>query len=171
MGKNELQEYQRIAVLVSLDTIRSNLLPQYLEQAKQDGRNYLLEHAERIERGLMKKLATCYDMIFLDLHTFDRRGQSCTTGVFGKNGQEFVFVPGDTAVTLGWERFSIGLNQESREELEYLFHEWEMERDPEEMIGENMAPVRQAAPALSGMATAGRYASIMRRTIWTFRNC
>jgi len=54
----ELQEYQRIAVLVSLDAIHSNLLPRYLEQAKQDGRNYLLKHAERIERGLImnKKL-------------------------------------------------------------------------------------------------------------------
>lgn len=48
----ELQEYQRIAVLVALDTIHSNQLPQYLEQAKRDGRRYLLEHAERIEKGL-----------------------------------------------------------------------------------------------------------------------
>ena len=41
---------------------------------------------------------------------------------------------------------------ESREELEYLFREWEMERDPEEMIRESMAPVRQAAigPMLVG---------------------
>lgn len=45
--------YQRIAVLVSLDAIHSGLLPQYLEQAKQDGRRYLLEHAERIEGGLL----------------------------------------------------------------------------------------------------------------------
>ena len=46
----------------------------------------------------------------------------------------------------------MGLNQESREELEYLFREWEMERDPEELIGENMAPVRRAAiaPMLAG---------------------
>ena len=48
----ELQEYQRIAVLVSLDAIHSDLLPQYLEQAKQDGRRYLLEHAKRIEGEL-----------------------------------------------------------------------------------------------------------------------
>lgn len=47
----ELQEYQRIAVLVSLDAIHSSLLPYYLELAKQDGRNYLLQHMERIERG------------------------------------------------------------------------------------------------------------------------
>ena len=169
----ELQEYQRIAVLVSLDAIHSGLLPQYLEQAKQDGRRYLLEHAERIEGGLamnerlfrtqfnqmettekqalMESLAARYTMTFLGLHTFDRWGQSCTTGVFEKDGREFVFVPGDT-VTLGWEQFAVGLNQESREELEYLFREWEMERDPEEMIRESMAPVRQVAigPMLVG---------------------
>ena len=39
----------------------------------------------------------------------------------------------------------MGLNQESREELEYLFREWEMEQDPAELIGESMAPVRQVA--------------------------
>ena len=50
---HELQEYQLIAVLVSLDAIHSGLLPQYLERAKQDGRRYLLEHAERIEGGLL----------------------------------------------------------------------------------------------------------------------
>ena len=169
----ELQEYQRIAVLVSLDAIHSVMLPQYLEQAKQDGRRYLLEHAKRIEGGLamneklsrpqfnqmdttekqalMESLAARYDMTFLGLHTFDRWGQSCTTGIFEKDGREFVFVPGDT-VTLGWEQFAVGLNQESREELEYLFREWEMEQDPVELIGESMAPVRQVAigPMLAG---------------------
>ena len=169
----ELQEYQRIAVLVSLDAIHSDLLPQYLERAKQDSRSYLLEHAKRIEgeltmneklsrpqfnqmdttekQTLMESLAARYDMTFLGLHTFDRWGQSCTTGIFKKDGREFVFVPGDT-VTLGWEQFAEGLNQESWEELEYLFREWEMERDPEEMIRESMAPVRQVAigPMLVG---------------------
>ena len=170
----ELQEYQRIAVLVSLDAIHSDLLPQYLERAKQDGRSYLLEHAKRIEgeltmneklsrpqfnqmdttekQTLMESLAARYDMTFLGLHTFDRWGQSSTTGIFEKDGRKFVFVPGDT-VTLGWEQFAVGLNQESREELEYLFREWEMEpQNPEEMIRESMAPVRQVAigPMLVG---------------------
>ena len=107
---------------------------------------------ENIEKQvLMESLAARYDMTFLGLHTFDRWGQSCTTGIFKKDGREFVFVPGDT-VTLGWEQFAVGLNQESREELEYLFREWEMERDPEEMIRESMAPVRQVAigPMLVG---------------------
>lgn len=108
---------------------------------------------ENIEKqALMENLAARYDMTFLGLHTFERWCQSCTTGIFEKDGREFVFVPGDT-VTLGWERFAVGLNQESREELEYLFREWEMEpQNPEEMIRESMAPVRQAAigPMLVG---------------------
>ena len=103
------------------------------------------------KQTLMESLAARYNMTFLDLHTFDRWGQSSTTGIFEKDGRKFVFVPGDT-VTLGWEQFAVGLNQESWEELEYLFREWEMERDPEEMIRESMAPVRQVAigPMLVG---------------------
>lgn len=49
----ELQEYQRIAVLVSLDAIHSGLLSQYIKRAKRDGRKYLLEAAERIEGKLL----------------------------------------------------------------------------------------------------------------------
>ena len=103
------------------------------------------------KQALMESLATRYDMTFLGLHTFDRWGQNCTTGIFEKDGREFVFVPGDT-ITLGWERFAVGLSQDSREELDYLFQEWEMEQDPEEMIRESMALVRQAAigPMLVG---------------------
>ena len=101
------------------------------------------------KQALMESLATRYDMTFLGLHTFDRWGQSSTTGIFEKDGREYVFVPGDT-VTLGWERFAVGLDQDSREELDYLFQEWEMEQDPEEMIRESMAPVRQAAPGVGG---------------------
>ena len=96
------------------------------------------------KQAMMERLAARYDMTFLGLHTFDRWGQNCTTGLFEKDGWEFVFVPGDT-VTLGWERFAVGLDQDSREELDYLFQEWEMEQNPEEMIRESMAPVRQAA--------------------------
>ncbi len=59
------------------------------------------------KQTLMESLAARYNMTFLDLHTFDRWGQSCTTGIFKKDGREFVFVPGDT-VTLGWEQFAVG---------------------------------------------------------------
>ena len=100
---------------------------------------------------LMERLAARYNMTFLGLHTFDRWGQNCTTGLFEKDGREFVFVPGDS-VTVGWEQFAVGLDQDSREELDDLFQEWEMEQDPEEMIRESMAPVRQATigPMLVG---------------------
>ena len=106
------------------------------------------------KQALMESLAARYDMTFLGLHTFDRWGQSCTTGIFEKDGREFVFVPGDT-VTLGWERFSVGLNQDSREELDYLFQEWEMECDSEEMIRESMAPFGRQPLALCWWPGAG----------------
>ena len=100
---------------------------------------------------LMEQLAEQYHLDFVRMEHFDRWGQRCTTGIFERDGREFVFVPGDT-VTLGWERFAVGLNQESREELDDLFREWEMERDPEEMIRESMVPVRQVSisPMLVG---------------------
>ena len=104
------------------------------------------------KQALMERLAARYAMTFLGLQSFDRWGQSCTTGVFEKDGRAFVFVPGDT-VTLGWDHFAVGLGPDSREELDCLFREWEMEpRNPEELIREGMAPVRQAAigPMLAG---------------------
>ena len=109
---------------------------------------------------LMENLAARYAMTFLGLHTFDRWGQSCTTGIFEKDGREFVFVPGDT-VTLGWERFSVGLNQDSREELDYLFQEWEMECDSEEMIRESRQPLALCWWAGSWRNSAGS------RSRWT----
>lgn len=103
------------------------------------------------KQALMESLAARYDMNFLGLHTFERWGQSCTTGIFQKDSREFVFVPGDT-VTLGWEQYVVGLNQDSQEELNYLLQEWEMECDPNEMIRESMASVQQVtiSPMLVG---------------------
>ena len=119
------------------------------------------------KRVLMENLAGRYAMTFLGLHTFERWGQSCTTGIFEKDGREFVFVPGDT-VTLGWERFAVGLNQDSREELDYLFQEWEMECDSEEMIRESMAPVRQGGTGPKLLLQAGSWRSCVgSRSRWT----
>ena len=36
------------------------------------------------KQALMESLAARYDMTFLGLHTFDRWGQNCTTGIFEK---------------------------------------------------------------------------------------
>ena len=108
-----------------------------------------IETAEK--QALMERLAARYTMAFLGLQSFDRWGQSCATGVFEKDGREFVFVPGDT-VTLGWDHFAAGLDPDSREELDELFREWEIEQSPEALIRESMAPVRQATigPMLVG---------------------
>lgn len=121
-----------------------------------DRRNLLLrpqfnQLSPEKKQVLMNQIAEQYQLDFVRMERFGRWGQSCTTGIFNKGGREFVFVPGDT-VTLGWEQFAVGLNQASREELEYLFQEWELECDPEEMLRESMAPVRQAAigPMLVG---------------------
>ena len=108
-----------------------------------------METAEK--QALMERLAARYTMAFLGLQSFDRWGQSCTTGVFEKDGREFVFVPGDT-VALGWDHFAAGLDPDSREELDELFREWEIEQSLEALIRESMAPVRQATigPMLVG---------------------
>ena len=37
------------------------------------------------KQALMESLAARYDMTFLGLHTFERWGQSCTTGIFQKD--------------------------------------------------------------------------------------
>ena len=43
---------------------------------------------ENIEKQvLMESLAARYDMTFLGLHTFERWCQSCTTGIFEKDGR------------------------------------------------------------------------------------
>lgn len=103
-----------------------------------------LETAEK--RSLMQQIAKQYGLTFKELQSFERWGQSCTTGVFEKSGQEFVFVPGDT-VTLGWEHFVIGLDEDNLAELDYIFREKEMEYSGtrEDFIRESMAPVRQAS--------------------------
>ncbi|MDO4878579.1 MAG: hypothetical protein Q3966_04690 [Neisseria sp.] len=44
-------EYQKIAVLQALADINSPLLPQYLAQARQDGREYLARYAENLING------------------------------------------------------------------------------------------------------------------------
>ena len=41
------------------------------------------------KQALMESLAARYDMTFLGLHTFDRWGQSSTTGIFEKDGREY----------------------------------------------------------------------------------
>ena len=46
----EWEEYQRMAILTALCTIKSDKLQQYIALAKEDGRPYLVAKAERIEK-------------------------------------------------------------------------------------------------------------------------
>ena len=62
---------------------------------------------------LMQTLATRYNLTFKELYAFSRWGQSCTTGLFEKDGREFVFIPGDTVI-LGWESFVQGMGAKKR---------------------------------------------------------
>lgn len=98
-----------------------------------------LDQAEKI--ALMESFATRYAMQFQGLRTFDRWGQRTTTGVFEKEGRTFVFVPGDT-VTLGWENFAVGLNPETRSELDAFCEEYEITIDSTLLIRESMTRVR-----------------------------
>jgi formylglycine-generating enzyme required for sulfatase activity len=91
---------------------------------------------------IMQQLAEKYEMEFKQLAVFNRWGQTNTTGIFSKNGAEFVFVPGDT-VTLGWEKFVEGLNKESAEDLQADMEEFGQE-DAEAFLRSFMTPVRQA---------------------------
>lgn len=99
----------------------------------------------------MQTLAEQYHLQFKGLQTFSRWGQSCTTGVFEKDGREFVFVPGNTII-VGWEQFAEGLDEDNLAELNYVFEEYEYKGTPEDFIREDMAPVRQVtiSPMLVG---------------------
>ena len=51
----EWEEYQRMAVLIALHTIKSDKLRHYLILAKEDGRQYLVAEAERIEKEMQEQ--------------------------------------------------------------------------------------------------------------------
>lgn len=116
---------------------------------------FYLPHFEKLEATekavLMQTLAEQYRLLFKGLQTFSRWGQSCTTGVFDKDGRELVFVPGNT-ITLGWEQFHEGLDEDNLAELNYVLEEYEYKGTPEDFIREDMAPVRQVtiSPMLVG---------------------
>lgn len=100
-----------------------------------------LDSSEKLD--LMVKLSERYDMSFIKLQTFERYGQHCQTGVFESDGRRFVFVPGDE-VTLGWDHFVQGLNEDSQAELDEVLIEYEFDKSPEEFIRSSMSHVRKA---------------------------
>ena len=74
-------------------------------------------------RELLEQMGKRHGMLLLGEETFSRWGQTIHTACFRRAGGEFVFVPGDT-VTLGWESFVQGMDEENlaqlREEMENL---------------------------------------------------
>ncbi len=93
-------------------------------------------------RELLEQMGKRHGMLLLGEETFSRWGQTIHTACFRRAGGEFVFVPGDT-VTLGWESFVQGMDEENlaqlREEMENLGWEGTVE----EFLGEQTTPVRQ----------------------------
>lgn len=100
---------------------------------------------------LMRELAERFRMSFLGLQRFFRWGNGITTGVFEKDGMEFSFVPGDT-VTIGWDRFVVGIDEENQVEMNETFEEYEYEGTVEDFLRQSLAPVHQAVipPMLVG---------------------
>lgn len=87
--------------------------------------------------AIMETISICYRINLVRIETFTRWGQSCTTGVFEKDGREFVFIPGNT-LTIGWNAFVQGLDEYNQEELNYLFEEIEYIGTTKDFIQEGM---------------------------------
>lgn len=94
------------------------------------------------KRGLMEDVAARTGMAFQRLETFSHWGWGVTTGVFEKDGAQFVFVPGDT-VTIGWERFAEGMDEDTREDIQQDLACYPYEGSVEDYLHEVMAPVQQ----------------------------
>ena len=98
---------------------------------------------------LMRSIAEQYELEFKSLWAFNRWGQSCTTGVFDKDGSEFVFVPGDK-VTIGTELSEFTPDKSDSDELLSLLDEIEYHGDTVSFIKSNLVRPHtvQIAPML-----------------------
>ena len=84
----------------------------------------------------------------LRIERFERWGRSCTTGVFEAHGREMVLVPG-AEVTLGWDHFEQGLDEDTTEELNCVMDEYEIDCSIPELLAQGMTAVRSfTAPPL-----------------------
>ncbi|WP_339305694.1 hypothetical protein NST33_26910 [Paenibacillus sp. FSL L8-0435] len=79
-------------------------------------------------------------MVYKGLETFERFGQRMETGVFTEEGLRFLFVPGDR-VTLGWDRWQHGMNEETSADLHETVSEYGVE-DVDSFLASQMSPVR-----------------------------
>ncbi|MEO2205990.1 hypothetical protein ABGV42_19865 [Paenibacillus pabuli] len=101
------------------------------------------QEKEQLLRGM---IALCPSgMEYIGVRMFERFGQRTETGVFLHAGREFVFVPGDR-VTLGWNRWQDGMNEETSADLFETVSEYGVE-DVRAFLAGQMSPVRDAAIA------------------------
>lgn len=94
------------------------------------------------KRGLMEDVAARTSMAFQRLETFFHWGWGVTTGVFEKDGAQFVFVPGDT-VTIGWERFAEGMDEDTKADIGENLKGYGYEGSVEDYLHEVMAPPQE----------------------------
>lgn len=99
--------------------------------------------------SLMEELSVRHGILFKELYAFSRWGQGIITGVFEKDGREFVLVPGDT-VTLGWDGFAVGMDRQTKSEFQDALEELGYKGAINEFLRLSMTPVRQVeiAPML-----------------------
>ncbi|MHA7963350.1 hypothetical protein ACX93W_04320 [Paenibacillus sp. CAU 1782] len=76
------------------------------------------------------------------LASFERFGTALETGVYLYGDREFVYVPGD-AVTLGWEDWQEGMDEDTEEEFRATLDEYDVE-DGTAFLKSMMSPVRKA---------------------------
>ncbi|WP_336764815.1 hypothetical protein [Paenibacillus sp. USHLN196] len=99
------------------------------------------------KEALMRKLVHQLPdgMAYKGLETFERFGQRMVTGVFTQEGLRFVFVPGDQ-VTLGWDHWQHGMNEETSTDLLETVSEYGVE-DVDSFLASQMSPVREVSIA------------------------
>ncbi|QOS81205.1 hypothetical protein JNUCC31_10320 [Paenibacillus sp. JNUCC31] len=104
------------------------------------------QEKEKCLRGMVSHFPT--GMKYEGLETFERFGQRIETGVFSYDEQRFVFVPGDR-VTLGWDRWQDGMNEQTSADLLETVSEYGVE-DVDSFLSSQMSPVREVhiAPML-----------------------
>ncbi|WP_378127744.1 hypothetical protein [Cohnella boryungensis] len=100
------------------------------------------ECKEQLLRELNARLPEGFT--FLRMERFERFGLGLETGIYMYEGCEFVYVPRDR-VTLGWEHWTVGPDEETRGEFESGLED--MNREPaelEHLLRQQMSPVREA---------------------------
>ena len=110
-------------------------------------KNYLMRGTYELlptseKQHIFSEIGKCHNMELKELTTFSRWGITTESAVFEYEGSNFVFVPGDN-VTLGWNEFSQGMDNDTKNELLEVFEEYELDITIEEFLASCTSPVRQ----------------------------